>query len=924
MNKLIVAAALTSFLLVSCGDNKSSNIAGDDKQTTKPSQGSSNKLTPSTENKSIAELDYESYQLANGLTVVMHVDRSDPVVAVNLTAHVGSSRELPGRTGFAHLFEHLLFLESENLGKGGLDKMSARIGGSGANGSTSRDITNYFQTVPRNALEKMIWAEADKLGFFINTVTDPVLAKEKQVVKNEKRQSVDNRPYGHTQYVIDKNLYPDGHPYSWQVIGSLEDLQNATLKDVKDFFKRWYTPNNVTLVIAGDFDVEQAKTWVKKYFDEIPAGKSVEKVVPQPAKLDDSKRLVYQDNFARVPELTLTWPTVPRYHKDHYPLRTLQSLLSDGKDAMLNKVLIDDKKITSRVIAASYDSEIAGQMFIRVRAFNDVDLDNVHDTIFSALSMFEEQGFSEQQLSRIKAQQELSFYRRLSSVLGKSIQLANYSIYTDNPGFLADDIDQTLAVSEADIWRVYNRYIKNKSYIATSFVPKDKLNLALAKSTPADIVEEVIVAGAEAEVDGTVAATYQKTPSSFDRSIEPAYDEKPIQLAAPDVKKLTFTNGMSAFTIESNEVPLINFELAIKGGMLFDDEDKIGSADLMARLMNRGTAKKTPAQLEASIEGLGAQIRIASDKTSVMISGQTLSKNFDQTIALMTEMLLEPRWDHSEFELIKKQQINRLIDAKSQPRSIANREFEQLFYGESNRLAKQSVGDESTLKNIEIADLKSYYANYLSPNNSQLHIVGNVTQQQIQSAFQPLAKKWSSKKVELPKVIASSDKNLGKLFFYDVPNAKQSVLVIGRPGPKATDENFFASQVMNYRLGGGGFASLLTQQLRESKGYTYGIRSSFTGDQYSGRFSISTGVRANVTYESLDLIKSIMQNYANDLTQSDVELTRGYFIKSNARRFETPQAKLTILNDISQYSLPADYAVQRLKVLDGLTLTSMK
>ena len=210
----------------------------------------------------VFKVDFEQFTLDNGLQVIFHVDRSDPVVAVALTSHVGSAREIEGRTGFAHLFEHLLFLESENLGKGGLDKMSARIGGSGANGSTSRDRTNYFQTVPKDALEKMIWAEADKLGFFINTVTEQVLAKEKQVVKNEKRQGVDNRPYGHNSYVIDKNLYPEVHPYSWQVIGSLEDLQSATLQDVKDFYNRWYVPNNVTLTIAGDFDTQQAKEWV--------------------------------------------------------------------------------------------------------------------------------------------------------------------------------------------------------------------------------------------------------------------------------------------------------------------------------------------------------------------------------------------------------------------------------------------------------------------------------------------------------------------------------------------------------------------------------------------------------------------------------------------------------------------------------------
>ena len=236
------------------------------------------------------KVNYQKFVLPNGLEVVFHIDRSDPVVAVNLTAHVGSAREVAGRTGFAHMFEHLLFLESENLGKGGLDKLSAKIGGSGANGSTSRDRTNYLQTVPKDALEKMLWAEADKLGWFINTVTDAVLEKEKQVVKNEKRQSSDNRPYGHNWFVIDQNLFPQDHPYHWQVIGSLADLQAATLDDVKQFFKRWYVPNNVTLTLAGDFDPVQAKKWVEKYFTEIPSGAPIKPLKKRAATLTQTKK----------------------------------------------------------------------------------------------------------------------------------------------------------------------------------------------------------------------------------------------------------------------------------------------------------------------------------------------------------------------------------------------------------------------------------------------------------------------------------------------------------------------------------------------------------------------------------------------------------------------------------------------------------
>src|SRR5688500_14167905 len=296
--------------------------------------------------KATFKVDYEKFTLPNGLQVIFHVDRSDPVVAVNLTVHVGSSREKVGRTGFAHLFEHLLFLESENLGKGGLDKMTARIGGSGANGSTSRDRTNYLQTVPKDALEKMLWAEADKLGWFINTVTEPVLAKEKEVVKNEKRQGVDNNPYGHTSYVIDRALYPEDHPYNWQVIGSLEDLQRATLADVKEFFRRWYVPNNVPLVVAGDFDPVQARGWVEQYLNEIQRGEEVIRNPKRPGMIKQTISLHYEDNFATLPELTLQWPTVEAYHPDSYPLAVLAQYLAQGKKAPFYRVLVEDKKLT--------------------------------------------------------------------------------------------------------------------------------------------------------------------------------------------------------------------------------------------------------------------------------------------------------------------------------------------------------------------------------------------------------------------------------------------------------------------------------------------------------------------------------------------------------------------------------------------------
>lgn len=539
------------------------------------------------------KVEFEKFELENGLDVVFHIDRSDPVVAVALTAHVGSAREKQGRTGFAHLFEHLLFLESENLGKGGLDKMSARIGGSGANGSTSRDRTNYYQTVPKDALEKMIWAEADKLGWFINTVTDPVLAKEKQVVKNEKRQSYDNRPYGYTNYVISKNLYPADHPYNWQVIGSLEDLQNATLGDVKEFFNRWYVPNNVTLTISGDFDTAKAKELVKKYFDEIPKGENITPLAKRSGEVNEIKKLYHEDNFARLPELTMVWPTVENYHPDAYALDVLTDYLSNGKKAPLNNVIVEDEKLSSSVTMYNWASELAGEAHLSVRAFNGKDLDMVAAAIEKGFAKFEAEGISEEDLSRIKATQETSFYNGLSSVLGKGFQLAQYNIFANDPGFINKDIQNILAVTSDDVMRVYNTYIKGKNYIATSFVPKGSVELALEGSEKATVVEEQIVQGAEESFDASITAEFERTPSSFDRTVEPPYGEKP-SVVVPTVWESKLSNGMKVYGIQNNEVPLVNFNIVVKGGQLLDDINKVGVANLTADMMTKGTATKTP------------------------------------------------------------------------------------------------------------------------------------------------------------------------------------------------------------------------------------------------------------------------------------------------------------------------------------------
>lgn len=866
----------------------------------------------------------EQYELANGLRVVFHIDRSDPVVAVVLAAHVGSAREEPGRTGFAHLFEHLFFLDSENLGPGGLDRMSARIGGSGANGSTSRDLTDYLQTVPNDALEQMIWAEADKLGYFINTVTDAVLAKEKEVVKNEKRQSVDNQPYGHTEPVISAALYPEDHPYSWSVIGSLADLNAATLEDVQTFYHRWYTPDNATLVIAGDFDPAQARVWIEKYFGEIPRGEDDPEPQVRPAVLSADVRLMHEDNFAQLPELTMVWPTVDRIHPDAAALNMLLVLLTDGKESPLTSVLVDERRLTAEVQAFQYSSQIAGEAYLSVRAFDGVDLDTVQTALDEGFARFESRGVDVEALDRAKTLAEARFYGALDSALGKAAALARYDLFAGRADYADVELARLRAVTAGDVMRVYRQYIADRPHVATSFVPKGQAELALAGSAVAAVVEEPIIPGAEAPIDQRAGDVgYARTPSSFDRTVEPPSGPTPV-VTPPVVWNAALPNGLQVSGIRSAEVPLAYFDLSIEGGRLFDDPDQPGAANLLARIFDRGTARRTPAELENAFKALGAQVTVSVGDERFLISGRTLDRNLAPTLALVEEMLLEPRWDETELTLAKAAVTAQIQDARSQPAALAARIMDLTAYGADHILSRSVLGTERSVAALTMDDLRRFQSGILAPGLAHFRIVSPSDQTAVTAALASLGERWAARDAVVPTFPEPSAPTTSRVYFYDVPSASQSVLMFGYPALRRGDPDFYPATVMNYRLGGGGFASRLTQQLREGQGYTYGVRSGFNGGERFGTFNLSSAVRTNVTLEAFELARKIVAEYGDTFTAEDLEVTRSAMSRSRARAFETARAKLGVLQALGEIGLPADYLTREAAVIDDMTVEQVR
>ncbi len=865
-------------------------------------------------------IDYDKYELENGLNVVLHQDSSDPIVSVAIQYGVGSNREKPGRTGFAHLFEHMLFQESENVPQDQFFKTIQDAGGT-LNGGTWQDGTIYYEVVPNNALETVLWMESDRMGYFINTVTEPAFVNQQEVVQNEKRQRVDNNPYGHTGYVIDKNIYPEGHPYNWQVIGELEDLQSATVADVKEFYNNFYGPNNATLVIAGDFDESQVKDLVEKYFGEIKKHGVNEPLKAQTVTLDETKRLYHEDNFATAPQLNMVWPTVEQYSKDAYALNFLSEILSSGKKAPLYKVLVKQRDLTSRTSAWNNSGQIAGTFRVSITANDGVDLDSVEVGIKDAFKLFEETGVTDRDMERVKAGLETQFYQGISSVLGKSFQLAQYDVFTGDPGFISKDIENIKEVTKEDVMSVYDKYIKGKPYVLTSFVPKGKLELAASDSEKANVVEEEITENVESEV-AEAEVEIEKTPSKIDRSKAPEIGESP-SLNIPESWTSTLDNKMEVYGIEQKELPLVNFSMVIEGGHLLDSKEKNGIANLMTDIMMEGTATKTPEELEEEIELLGASINMYTTNESIIVQGSTLKRNFDKTMALVQEILLEPRWDKEEFDRIITSTENSIKRDDANPNVIANRVFNKTLYGEDNPMATPTKGTLETVGKITIDDLRDYYEKNFSPSVTRFHVVGDISESEALAGLDGLEENWEAKEVEIPTFEVSNDRDKASLYFVDVPNAKQSVINIGYISMPRTDPDFYPAEVMNYKLGGS-FSGNVNLVLREEKGYTYGARSGFSGTKMPGTFSASSSVRTNTTGESVQIFKDEIAKYKQGISEEDLAFTKNALIKSNARRFETNYSLLGMLQEMSAYDLDPKYIEKEEATVNNMTLEQHK
>ena len=846
---------------------------------------------------------------------MVHEDHSDPVVHVDVTYHVGSAREEIGKSGFAHFFEHMMFQGSDHVGDEQHFKIVTDAGGT-LNGSTNRDRTNYYETVPSNQLEKMLWLEADRMGFLLDAVTQKKFEIQRSTVKNERGQNYDNRPYGLAGEVASRSLYPYGHPYSWLTIGYVEDLNRVDVNDLKNFFLRWYGPNNATVTIGGDVKTAEVVKLVEKYFGSIPRGPEVDEVQVPAVSVDKDRYVSYVDNYARLPLLTMVFPTVPNYHKDMAALACLAQVLGQGNNSLLYQNIVKPQR-GLQAFASSQLSELAGEFTIRVIPYAGKKLDEMEKLVRATLDSFEARGVTDDDIAKFKGGMQAQLINGLQSVRGKVVQLAAFETFTGNPNMISKLIKMYSSVTKEDVMRVFNTYLEDKHCVVLSVLTKGQENvIAAADNYTIDTTRY------KAPDYGYAGLKYVKPTDNFERKKMPGNGKNPM-VKVPAFWRKDLPNGIKMIGTENTEVPTVTITISMPGGHLLQAKDtsKIGLASFFAGMMNEDTKKRSAEQMSLELQKLGSSINVNDGIDDISFTVQTLKPNLDKTLALLEERMFEPMFKETTFKRLQRQRLEGLKQAKSQPAAVANDVINKINFGETHILGMNPGGTESTIKNITLQDIKNYYNNNLTSQKTKVVIVGDIKENEILPKLAFL-NKLPNKKIEIPAVVARpKEVDKSKVYVVDIPKAAQTEFRVGyATGLKydATGE-FYKVGLMNYALGGG-FNARLNINLREDKGWTYGARSNFDGGEYTGDFTFSSGIRADATDSALSEVMKELRDYAeNGIRDEELVFMKNAIGQRDALRYETGFQKAGFISRILDYNLPADYIEQQNKILKNIT-----
>ncbi len=854
------------------------------------------------------EIKFEKYTLPNGLTVITHEDHRLPLVSVDLWYHVGPLNERPGRTGFAHLFEHMMFEGSEHVGEKAHIKYVQSAGATDVNGTTDFDRTNYFETMPSNQLELALWLESDRMGFLMEGLDRVKLTNQRDVVRNERRQG-EGRPYSTADERVFHLLFPKEHPYYGSVIGSHADIESARIADVRDFHQQFYTPNNASIAIAGDFDPAQLKTLLTKYFGPIPEGPKVDPVQVQTPPITSQKRDTVTDTV-QLPRVSIAWLTPPAYTPDAYTVEAAMFALGGAKASRLDQVLVYKTQTAQSVSCESSAYKLTGMTTCDITAKPGVKLEDLEATFWKEVEKLRQEGPTAEEVEAAKAltlTQKISGLQRLGGFGGIADTLDEYNQYTGDPGFLPKDLAMAEAVSVSNTKAAAAKYFTKDSAVVVYCVP--------GKKVLDDVPRSPENTDAEVKITNPYTPDFEKAQDW--RKDKPAAGPAPtIHLPVPT--EFSLDNGLKVLLVEEHALPVLTAELVSRAGSENSQPGKGGLATLTSEIMSDGTQSRSLEKLAQDQERIGARIASNAGMDSGSITMSVLTTHAPEGLELLADVAEHPAFRSEDVERRRKQRLVRLAQETDNVQSMGLRVGPRLLFGDQP-YGMSSSGTVDSIKAITPADISGFYADHYGPNDSVLVMAGDVTRADAEKLAKQYFGNWSSHTAGAPTIPAAPAPPSTHIVIVDKPGAPQTALLAFGLGVPQSSPDADTINVMNYTLGAS-FASRINMNLREVHGYTYGARSAFQEYREGGGFYAGGLVRTDVTAAAAKELMSEIKNFPDKpSTSEELAAAKEASIRSLPGRFETNMAIADAMTSLFVYNRPLDYYAKLPAKYEGVT-----
>jgi zinc protease len=863
-------------------------------QATKPAASPEKSSAAAAKQTASPKLIFEKYKLKNGLEVILSEDHRLPLVAVNLWYHVGPANESAGRTGFAHLFEHMMFQGSKHIGDDAHFKILEGAGASDINGTTDFDRTNYFETLPSNQLELALWLESDRMGFLLETLDARKLANQRDVVRNERRQGIENAPYGLAEEAVYQNVFPKGHPYYAAVIGSHADLEASHLDDVRSFFKQYYAPNNASLAIVGDFDKAQAKRLVEKYFGPIAAGPPVPKIAAKTPPITSERRAVVTDQI-QLPRVYMAWITDPIYKPGDAEADVLATILGTGKASRLYKKLVYERQIAQDVNAQQESLILGSVVQLRVTAKPGVKVEVLEKAIDEELEAIRKSPPSADEVTGARNQIQAQIIRNLETLGGfggVADRLNRYNHYLGTPDYLAQDLSRYDRITPEAVQKLAQQKLSASSRVVIHTVPGQKVINDPPKT-------------AEKEQPET-AQSFPPDPKSDWRKQQPGPGQA-SKLTLPVPASFKLANGLTVFHVERHNLPIVAANLVVLSGSEANPVEKPGLAAFTADMLDEGTNKRGTLQIAEDLDRAGATLITNSTADSASVAVRALSKNVDQAFDLLSDVALNPAFQQRELDRIRSQRLTQLIQERDNPAQLVVRVFYKTIYGEKHPYGFVELGTEESIKGMSRDDLAGFWKAGYQPQNTALVVAGDLDQAQLRALAEKYFGKWSGSKSERSFSLDNVASVSRRIVVVDKPGSPQTRLRVGHLGVKRSNPDYVPLEVMNTMLGGL-FSSRINMNLREKHGYSYGAGSAFIYRRGPGPFFVSTGVRADATAASVkEIFNELDAMRRTPLSSEELAISKDSIARSLPGLFETSANAADTIGNLFVYSLPLDY-----------------